>query len=197
MDWPMPYSPPALSLGLRLKSRRVRSDRPQRLGRLPLAVIALAAVVGFVGSTWRPDARVDTPLPMPQTTDEQRYADALWPIHTQLEQTVARVGLGAAVYQSRDIDSRELKARLSQGLASYRRAGEQVAALQPPPALRTPHREYLTAVRLFEQSTLEMLRMYEDGDEEHLSSALPLTLDGTKRLRDVSGQVWPDDVPPG
>jgi hypothetical protein len=197
MDSPMPYSPPALSLGLRLKSRRVRSDRAQPLGRLPFVAIALAAALGFVGSTWPAEGGLDSLVLAPRASEEQRYADALRSIHMQLEQTVARVGLGAAVYQSRDIDSRELKARLSQGLASYRHAEEQVAALQPPPTLHRPHREYLNAVRLFEQSALEMLRMYEDGDEEHLSTALPLSLDGTQRLRDVSGQVWPEVFPPG
>jgi len=199
MDMPMPYSPPAVALGLRLRTRRVRSDRPQAgIGRLALALIVLAGLVGYLGSTQElsNETSLDAPVLVTRPTEEQRYAEALRSIHMQLEQTVARVGLGAAFYQSRDIDSRELKSRLSQGLASYRRTEEQMAALQPPPALRTRHFEYLDAVRLFEQSAIEMLRMYEDGNEEHLSTALPLSLDGTQRLRDVSGQVWPDEIPP-
>jgi hypothetical protein len=213
MDTTVPYSAPALSFGLRLRSRRVRSDRPQAPSvKLLLTTIALAGMVGFTGSILRGDTRLDLSgfvgqvrqsttalLAMPRTAqvrEQQRYADSLRPIHTQLELDVARVGLGAAFYKSRDIDSRELRTRLSQGLASYRQAEAQLAALRPPPALRVPHRDYVDAVRLFEQSALEMLRMYEDGDEEHLAAALPLSLDGTQRLREVSGQVWPDAYPP-
>jgi hypothetical protein len=182
---------------MRLRTRRIRSDRPQPIGRMAVVAIALAGLIGFAGSIFGGEARPRTSVLTPRSSEEQRYADALRSIHLQLEQTVARVGLGAAFYQTRDIDSRELKTRLSQGLAGYRLAEQQVSALQPPPALRAPHREYLDAVRLFEESALEMLRMYEDGDEEHLSTALPLSLDGTQRLRVISGQVWPDAFPPG
>jgi hypothetical protein len=207
------YSAPALSLGLRLRTQRVRSDRPQAPNaRLLLAVIVLAGLVGFSGSVLRGSTGVDVRALVEQgralsasviatprseeAREQQRYADTLRPIHTQLELDVARVGLGAAFYKSRDIDRRELLSRLSQGLASYRLAEAQVAALRPPPALRNPHRELLDAVRLFQLSAIEMLRMYEDGDEEHLAAALPLSLDGTLRLRDVGGQVWPDVYPP-
>src|SRR4051794_39138993 len=165
----MPYSAAALGVGLRLRSRRVRSDRSQPLLTVRLAVIAAvcAALVGFFGSSLRADGDVeaDTPsvvvsvasvassgsaaLPVtrlggngtddgslfaptapfaglvefvaaggrsdalvdeptlnwgPLAVDEQRYTDDLWAIHTQLELTSARVGLGAAFYRSQEID---------------------------------------------------------------------------------------------
>jgi hypothetical protein len=207
------YSASALSFGLRLRTRRVRSDRPQApSAKLLLVTVVLAGLVGFTGSVVRGNTPIDASAIFDQVRElsasdwtiprsaqaheQQRYAASLRPIHTQLELDVARVGLGAAFYKSRDIDRRELLSRLSQGLASYRLAEAQVAALRPPPALRGPHREFLDAVRLFELSALEMLRMYEDGDEEHLAAALPLSLDATQRLREVSGQVWPDVYPP-
>src|SRR5262245_57322950 len=128
----MPYGAPALGQGLRLRSRRVRSDRSQ-LSTLRLATIAavLAALVGFIGSMVREDnvpwfgrrlawaSAPASPLPPPRplSLEEQRYADALRTIHTQLEETVARVGLGAAFYKSQDIDRVELRMRLNQGLA--------------------------------------------------------------------------------
>jgi hypothetical protein len=135
------------------------------------------------------------PAPRPLARQEQRYADALWSIHTQVEQSIARVGLGTAFYRSQEIDRTELRSRLIQGLDGYRLAMLQIQALDPPPTLRTTHEGYLAAVRLFQQSALEMLRMYDDGDEEHLSLALPLSLDGTSKLREIGGQFWPETYP--
>jgi hypothetical protein len=258
----MPYSAPALGVGLRLRSRRVRSDRSQQsTSKLALIAAVLAGLAGFLGSTVREESlpwfgrglastttdRLATagldpvtdsiqhrltgrgvelngawplgaeksemlvadvvrsggvaisltvvPTPRPLARDEQRYADSLWSIHTQIEQTIARVGLGAAFYRSQEIDRGELRTRLNQGLARYRIAETQIRALDPPPSLRTTHEGYLAAVRLFQLSTLEMLRMYEDGDDEHLSTALPFSLDGTNKLREIGVQFWPESYP--
>ncbi len=219
----MPYSAPALGQGLRLRSRRVRSDRSNGTTRLALIAAILAALIGFLSSSLRVEAlpwfsaadaipadvipadaisadlipAAVIPAPRPLALEEQRYADALWSIHAQVETTIARVGLGAAVYQSHDISRAELRTRLNQGLAAYRVAQARVLALEPPPTLRTTHDAYLEAIGLFQQSTIEMLRMYEDGDEEHLATALPLSLDGTSKLREISGQFWPEAYPQG
>src|SRR5215831_6173077 len=139
----MSYSAPALEQGLRLRSRRVRSDRPHTsTARLALIAAILAALVGFLSSSVRvealpwfggppaadvePSAGVATetlaaaagepldavPPPRALAVAEQRYADALWSIHTQVEQTIGWVGLGAAFYKSQEIDRFELRARL-------------------------------------------------------------------------------------
>jgi hypothetical protein len=206
----VPYSAPALGHGMRLRSRRERSDRP-RASTVRLALIAaiVAALIGFLSSYLRaesvpllggifgtPNARVAVPAPQPFAAQEQRFADILWSIHTRVEQSVARVGLGAAFYKSQEIDRAELRQRLAQGLASYRLAEAQIEALEPPPTLRESREQYLVAVRLFQASAMEMLKMYEDGDEEHLAAALPLGLDGTTKLQEVGGQFWPDAYPP-
>ena len=53
----MSYSAPALEQGLRLRSRRVRSDRPHAsTARLALIAAILAALMGFLGSSVRVEA---------------------------------------------------------------------------------------------------------------------------------------------
>ena len=203
----MPYSAGALGQGLRLRSRRVRSDRPQgTTARLAAIAAVLAALIGFLSSSlrvealpWLSTAPVEETLPAPRplALEEQRYADSLWSIHAQVEQTVARVGLGAAFYQSGEIDRPELKLRLTVGLAGYRLAESQLQALDPPSTLRPSHEAYLSAIHLFQQSTLEMLKMYDDDNEEHLTTALPLSLDGTSKLREIGVQFWPETYPQG
>ncbi len=205
----MPYSARALGQeGLRLRSRRVRSDRSQRLS-VPLVVVVLVVVGlgGFVGASvadsaprlpslvipgWMPGASV-APAVGASTLDDaqQHYVDALLPIHSQLMQTVLRTGLATAAFAARDTDKTQFRAQLDQSLASYRRIEEQVLALDPPTELRDAHDSYLGAVRLFERSSSEMLKLYDDGNEAHLAAGAPLSLEGMARMRLLSDRFWP------
>jgi hypothetical protein len=208
---PMPYSAPALHEGLRLRSRRVRSNRSQRLTlKVVVTLVALAALLAYAAPTvaaasvarlgWTLHG-IQSNLRLPLTSaaasrsapnaEEQRYLDQLWPIHAELERSVVRMGLGAAFYESQDIDRAELKSRVNEGLATYRDAEARMEALSPPPTLRDSHEGYLAAVRIFQQSAIEMLKMFDDGDEAHLAAALPLSLEGTTRLRELADQFWP------
>jgi hypothetical protein len=121
---------------------------------------------------------------------------ALWPIHTDVEVAAERVALGTILYKTSDIQLAELQARLEQSLGAYRSADARLQTLYPPDSLRHSHETYVAAVNLFEQSAVEMLRMFEDGSENHLQAGYPLYLDGTNKIRDVGGNFWPDEFPP-
>jgi hypothetical protein len=41
-----------------------------------------------------------------------------------------------------------------------------------------------------------MLKMFEDGSDDHLQAAYPQYLDGTNKIRDLGGAFWPDEFPP-
>lgn len=213
----MPYGALTLHEGLRLRSRRVRCHRSQRLtAKSVLTLLVLAASLGYFGApvggasaarlgwTVHPPAfgapfAVALPgranaAPQPpdsRATDEQRYLEALWPIHAELQQTLVSIGLSAAFYESQDIDRAALKSRVDQGLATYRDAEARMQALEPPPTLRGPHAGYLEAVRMFQDSAIEMSKMFDDGDEAHLTAALPLSLEGSTRLRELGDHFWP------
>jgi len=130
------------------------------------------------------------------SADEQRYVEAVWPIHTQVERAVVRLALGAAFYRLNDIDRAELKTRLDQSLRVFREADESIKILTPPPALRRPHEGYLEAVRLFQGSATEMLRMYDDGNEAHLTIGFPMSQQGSDKIREVGTLLFPDQYPP-
>jgi hypothetical protein len=130
------------------------------------------------------------------SADEEAYVEALWPIHTELEVAAERVGLGAIFYKTNDLDRTELKTRLDGALASYRAADQKLRALHPPASLASSHATYLSAVGLFEQSAVEMLKMFDDGREDHLQTGYPAYIEGTNKIRDVGGKFWPDEFPP-
>jgi hypothetical protein len=190
----------------------VRSDRSQGLSlSFFVCLLAAASLIGFVGASV-PDTDLrfptislsvagavpDLSLPAwptsttkPPNPEEQRYLEALLPLHLSLQQNALLVGFSATVYRTGEIDRLELKRRLDSGLATYRRIEDQVRALEPPPQLQTPQDRYLTAVRLLQQSAIEMLKTGDDGDPLHLSHATPLSLDALARLHVLGDRFWP------
>src|SRR5689334_25082220 len=166
----MPYSAQALGQeGLRLRSRRVRSHRSQRLSApIVAAVVLVVGLGGFVGASvansgfhfpalvipgWMPGPSAVAPAShaYPDALDRQ-YVDALLPIHSRLMQAVLRTGLATAAFGDRADDPGAFRAQLQDSLASYRDVEEAVLALDPPTDLRDTHERYLATVRLFERS---------------------------------------------
>jgi hypothetical protein len=193
---------------LRLRSSRARARSRPGLPSLKvvlftLVLLVLVGTVGFAAS--RESARVASPvrvqpaLPTPRpalSPDEQSYIEALWPIHTDVERNAVRVALGASFYKLRDLSRAELRTRLDDALKAYRADAARLRSLRPPSSFQTRHAAYLTALQLFEQSTDEMLRMYDDGSEEHLTRGFPLSVEGSDKVREVGESFWPDEYPP-
>jgi hypothetical protein len=173
---------------------------------LGIVLLGLGGILGFslshelAGATDATRGAAPGPLRVAQraalTQAEEGYVEALWPIHTDVEVAAERIALGAIFYKTSDINRDELRGRLEQSLSTYRSADTRLQALQPPESLRTSHQTYLAAVGLFEQSAVEMLRMFDDGSDEHLQTGYPLYLDGTNKIRDIGGNFWPDEFPP-
>jgi hypothetical protein len=181
------------------------SPRLKRAG-LAATVLALMGIVAFgvireAGMTGRePAPAISRPAAAPQrpawTRAEEAYIQALWPIHGDVERTTVRLSLGKIFYKINDLGKADLKVRVDAALATYRRAESRITALQPPPSLARAHDDYLAAVRLFEQSAVEVLKMFDDGDDEHLLAAYPVSQEGTDKIREIGAKFWVDEFPP-
>jgi hypothetical protein len=173
---------------------------------ITVAVMALLAVVAFgvtreaTTTGLAPSSVLSRPAATPPkpafTRAEETYIQALWPIHGEVERSTLRMSLGKIFYKTNDLGKVDLKARVDASLANYRRAESQISALQPPPSLARAHDDYLAAVRLFEQSALEVLKMFDDGNDEHLLAAYPLSQEGSNKIREVGARFWQDEFPP-
>jgi len=130
------------------------------------------------------------------TADEERYIRALWPIHGDVERSTMRLSLGQIFYTTQDLAAPELKARAEHALGVYKNAQTRIQALQPPDSLRAQHDEYLAAVRLFEESTQEVMKMFSDGREDHLLAAHPKGQAGADKIREIGGKFWPNEFAP-
>jgi hypothetical protein len=178
---------------------------PGRKGAgLAATVLVLLGIVAFgvirEGTTTGREAAPALPAVAPPrpawTRAEEAYIQALWPIHGEVERSAVRLSLGKISYKTGALGKADLKGRVDAALVTFRGAEERIQALQPPPSLAAAHDEYLAAVRLFQQSALEVSKMFDDGDDEHLLAAYPLGQQGTDKIREVGVKYWQDEFPP-
>jgi hypothetical protein len=173
---------------------------------LAATVLALLAVVAFgVTREATTTSRTSSPAlshpaaapPKPAfTRAEEAYIQMLWPIHGEVERTTVRMSLGRIFYKMNDMGKADLKARVDDALAIYRRAEGRIRALQPPPSLERAHDDYLAAVALFQQSALETLKLFDDGNDDHLLAAYPFSQEASNKIREVGAKFWQDEFPP-
>lgn len=130
------------------------------------------------------------------TAEEEQYIRALWPIHGDVERSTMRMSLGQIFYTTKDLAAPELKARVEHALGVYKSAQTRMQALQPPASLRAQHDDYLAAVRLFEESANEVMKMFTDGREDHLLAAHPKGQAGADKIREIGGKFWPNEFAP-
>jgi hypothetical protein len=169
-----------------------------------LLLIALLGVATFF-LVYRPSppATVATPAaprvskpPRPAyTIAEEAYMRALWPIHGAVQRVAARMSLGQIFYLTRDIGQADLKGRVDEAVTTFRQAEKNLRALPPPASFQKKHGDYMEAVRLFQSSAAEVLKMFKDGNEEHLRTAYPRFQAATDKIRDVGADFWPDEFP--
>jgi len=169
-------------------------------GAMVFGGILALAVVHEVTSRRVATSMVTQPPPRPArpplSRAEEAYSQALWPIHGAVERSAVRVSLGQIFYKTHDMDRAELKTRVDDALATYQQAERRLRELQPPPSLERAHDNYLAAVQLFQKSAFEVLKMFDDGNDDHLLVAYPLSLEGSNKIRAVGAQFWRDEFPP-
>lgn len=158
--------------------------------RRPSAVaIAPTAQPAPAAATTQPAARAA------RTADEEAYIRALWPIHGEVQRNVTQMSLGQIFYKTQDMTRAELKVRVDDALAAFLAAESRLRALVPPASLREDHETYATAVRLFKDSAGEVRKMFADGRDDHMLAAYPGSQEGSDKIRDVGGKLWPHEFP--
>jgi len=163
-----------------------------------LGIVALATIREV--STSPASARSARPALAPPrpalTRAEEEYALALWPIHNEVKASALKMTLGGLSYKLGEMDRAALKIRIDGSREIYRSAGQRIAALTPPASLASAHEMYADAVRLYQQSATEMLRVVADGRDEHLVAAHPLSMEASEKLLKVGDILWPNEYKP-
>ncbi len=165
------------------------------LGILTFAVVREATPPSRAGISV-PSPPAGTPPRPPLTAAEEAYAHALWPIHTDVKLSAIRMSFAAINYKLREIERAELRGRVEGALEVHRGAAERMHALRPPASLERVHAEYLEALRLYERSAAEMIKVVADGRDEHLVAAYPLMNEAGGKLLNVGTVLWPGEYVP-
>jgi len=182
--------------------RRLFALRQSALVVVVLLLLSIAGLALFREmSPTGPVAARDLPRPAKPpkpafTPAEEAYIQALWPIHGDVERSTARMTLGQIFYKTNDMDRPGLKRRVDDALVTYRGAEMRLRALTPPATMQGDHDEYVAAVELFKQSAVEVMRMFDDGRDEHMVAAYPLSQKASDKIREVGAKFWPHEFPP-
>jgi len=166
------------------------------LGLLGIVALATVREISTSSASARTARPVLAPPRPPLTAAEEEYALALWPIHNEVKASALKMTLGGLSYKLGELDRTGLRARIEGSAETYRSAGLRIAALTPPASLARAHEMYSDAVRLYQQSAAEMLRVVGDGRDEHLVAAHPLSMEASEKLLKVGDILWPSEYKP-
>ena len=188
-------------------ARRAPRNLPRiRLLVAGLVVVALLAVLGIslareamtanrpaVTAGQRPSLAPPRPALTPA---EEAYAQALWAIHNDVKSAAYRLTFSGMNYKLGQAGVAELGNGVRDASEGLGHAEARVRALAPPLSLTHVHAQYLDAVHLFQRSAREMLKLTEDGRDDHLLAAHPMSQEASEKLLRVGNVIWPGEYLP-
>ena len=130
------------------------------------------------------------------SAEEEDYSVALWRIHDKVKTSAVHLSFAGLSYKLKEIDREGIKTRVAPQLEIYRTARADVAKLIVPDSMTELHRTYTKAVQLYQQAAEEMIKVAEDGDEQHLLTAHSDTNTAATLLLKVGGELWPGEFKP-
>lgn len=183
------------------------------LSRVPFKGIAtLALLVGLTGiaafaglreyRSATPPAPAANPafLAEPQhpalTPEEEAYAAALWPIHSEVKLAAVRMTFAGLNYKTKDQDRKTLQSKVQPLTPVFESAARNAGRLAPPPTLADAHASYLAALTDYAAASREMLKIVGDGRDEHLIEAHRKSERAGIALLKLSDVLWPGEYKP-
>ncbi len=137
------------------------------------------------------------PQPQPLTEEEERYAEALWPLHQEVvEASAGRLTFAGLAYAADDHDAQRLAAKLMPVRETFREARVKIAAVPAPASMEGVRERYLDSLSLYEQSATEMLNVVQDRDDGHLIDAQRLSERAAEELVKAGDVLWPGEHKP-
>jgi len=132
----------------------------------------------------------------PLTAEEEAYAAALWPIHSEVKLAAVRMIFAGLKYKTEDGDARKLKSKVQPLTQTFLGATRRVNMMRPPASLQDAHDRYKEALDLYVSATREMVRIAEDGKDEHLVLAQKRSEQASLAILKLSDVLWPGEYKP-
>ncbi len=132
----------------------------------------------------------------PLQPEEEAYAAALWPIHSEVKLAAVRMIFAGLAYKTENKDARALKNKVQPLTRTFKSAASRAKAIKPPPSLQAAHRSYLEALDLYAGATVEMIKVADDGRETHLIDAQARSERASTAIIMLSDTLWPGEYKP-
>lgn len=136
------------------------------------------------------------PTKQPLTRDEEAFAQALWPIHSEVKLVTSRLISSSIQIKLGSAPLSRLEPEVGEATAVYERAEAQVGGLATPPSMEVARGQYLEAIRLYRASAAELARLFADGQTGHMEAAQPPREQASQILRRVGATLWPNEYMP-
>jgi hypothetical protein len=133
---------------------------------------------------------------MPLSAEEEAYATALWPIHSEVKLAAVRMIFAGLAYKTEDHDAKKLRDKVQPLTRTFENAGRRVARIQPPDSLQEAHKSYVQAVKLYSSATREMIKVADDGRDDHLILAQQRSEEASLAILKLSDVLWPGEYKP-
>jgi hypothetical protein len=128
--------------------------------------------------------------------EEEAYAAALWPIHSQVKLSAVRMTFAGLNYKIDHSDVAKLKATIQPLTRTFNDAAQRARRIQPPPSLEDAHRSYLEAIEHYAAASRIMVKIADDGREEHLVAAQKRSEQASHELLKLGDVLWPGEYKP-
>ena len=172
---------------------------------LSTSVVALVAIVGVAmqrelmpGATLLPVAGPKLgPEQKALSAAEEAYAEALWPIHSEVvEVSAVDMSFAGVAYITKDQDARRLEQKAVELRDRFRTAADQARAIGVPASMQQVQSQYLEAIGLYETASTEMMKVAADGQVQHLFDAQAMSQRAAEDLLIVGDVLWPGEYKP-
>ena len=152
----------------------------------PAAAAAMAAGGAYAGHQERPAL----------SPAEESYAADLWAIHSRVKTTAVQMTFAGLSYKMGDIDRKAVKQQVTPLIKVFRDAHAQAAQLKAPPSMEAEQKRYLGALQMYEDASVEMVKVAQDGKDDHLVAAQKLSYAASEDLLRVGDALWPGEFKP-
>ena len=176
-----------------------------RVYALSTVIFALVAMVGVAVQRELMPRVVPSPVAGGTTgpeqnalsAEEEAYAAALWPIHSEVvEVSAVDLSFAGVAYVIEHHDAHRLEAQVLPLREIFRTAAGKAQALVVPASMRKAHDWYLEALGLYETASAEMVKVAADGKVEHLIEAQSMSQRAAEDLLKVGDVLWPGEYKP-
>lgn len=127
---------------------------------------------------------------------EERFSQALWNIHADVRTAAVRMTFAGLSYKMGDADVASIRNKVAPLTAVFGQAETALAALETPASMQALRNRYAEALRKYQEASLEMVKVAQDGKDAHLLKAQEISEQASGVLLAVGEQLWPGEIKP-